>query len=234
MPRTAHTSTPILPALAERWSPRACDATASLAPKDLTASFEAARWAPSASNSQPWRYIVGFRGDEVFRTVVDSLAGWNSAWAPNASALVVAIAQTSDADGSEIPYAKFDLGQSVAHFSVQAQSEGLFVHQMAGTDAEALTQAFHLPAGFEVFHVFAVGKLASSDTLPEKLAERERAPRVRHELSEIVRYEAYEADYNTMGRSRSSSSYVSPPRRGSTSMTTGTWSLGPSPLRSLR
>lgn len=192
MSRTAHTSTPINPVLAARWSPRSFDTTATLTPADLTPAFEAARWSPSANNSQPWRYIVGFRGDETFNKIVPTLAGWNSAWMPNASAIVVAIAQTAGADGTPNHYAIYDLGQSVAHFSVQAQTDGLYVHQVAGTDVEALKEAFNLPAGYEAFVAIAVGKLAPADELPEALAEREKAPRVRHELAEIVRYGAFE------------------------------------------
>lgn len=191
MPRTAHTSVPINSVLANRWSPRAYDATATLTAADLTASFEAARWSPSANNSQPWRFIVGFRGDETFETIAKNLAGWNGAWAPNASALVVTAALTTGPDGGANPYGLFDLGQAVAHFSVQAHSEGLYVHQMAGANIEGLQEAFNLPAGFTVFHTFAVGTLADADTLPAELAERERAPRVRHELNEIVQYGPY-------------------------------------------
>ena len=192
MSRTAHTSTPINPVLAARWSPRSFDTTATLTAADLTPAFEAARWSPSANNSQPWRYIVGFRGDETFNKIVPTLAGWNSAWMPNASAIVVAVAQTAGADGTPNHYAIYDLGQSVAHFTVQAQTDGLYVHQVAGTDVEALKEAFNLPAGHEAFVAIAVGKLAPADELPEPLAEREKAPRVRHELAEIVRYGAFE------------------------------------------
>jgi hypothetical protein len=105
---------------------------------------------------------------------------------------VVAIAQTAGADGTPNPYAIYDLGQSVAHFSIQAQTDGLYVHQVAGTDVKALKEIFNLPAGFEAFVAIAVGKLAPADLLPEPLAEREKAPRVRHELAEIVRYDAFE------------------------------------------
>ena len=192
MSRNAHTSTPINPVLAARWSPRSYDTTATLTPADLTPAFEAARWSPSANNSQPWRFIVGFRGDETFNKIVPTLAGWNSAWMPNASAIIVAVAQTAGADGTPNHYALYDLGQSVAHFSVQAQTDGLYVHQVAGTDVEALKEAFNLPAGYEAFLTIAVGKLAPADDLPEPLAEREKAPRVRHELAEIVRYDAFE------------------------------------------
>ncbi len=192
MSRNAHTSTPINPVLAARWSPRSYDTTATLTPADLTPAFEAARWSPSANNSQPWRYIVGFRGDETFNKIVPTLAGWNSAWMPNASAIVVAITQPVRPDGTPSPYAIYDLGQSVAHFSIQAQTDGLYVHQVAGTDTEALKAAFNLPEGYEAFVAIAVGKLAPADELPEELAEREKAPRVRHELTEIVRYDAFE------------------------------------------
>lgn len=194
MPRSAKTSAPIHPVLAERWSPRAYDTSATLSFADLTAAFEAARWAPSANNWQPWRYIVGFRGDATFQTIVDSLAGWNSAWAPNASALIATIIKETTPDGDPNPFALYDLGQSVASFSFQAHSDGLYVHQMAGTDAESLTKAFNLPSGFHVFHVFAVGTLAAPETLPPKLAQREIEPRVRHELSDIVRHGAYSAE----------------------------------------
>jgi nitroreductase len=178
--------------LAARWSPRSFDNSATLTPADLTPAFEAARWAPSANNSQPWRFIVGFRGDETFNKILPTLAGWNSAWMPNASAIVVGVTQTAGADGTPNPYAIYDLGQAVAHFSVQAQTDGLYVHQVAGTDTAALKEAFNLPAGFEAFLTIAVGKLAPADELPEALAERENAPRVRHELAEIVRYDAFE------------------------------------------
>ena len=190
MSRTAVTSTPIHPVLAERWSPRSYDATKSLTKADLAASFEAARWSPSANNNQEWRYIVGFRGDSTFDTIVGTLAGWNTAWAPNAGALVVAIAETSNADGQANPYALYDLGQSVAHFSVQAHHDGLYVHQVAGTDVDALKTAFNLPANWDAFTVFTVGHLADADALPEPLAEREKAPRTRRELSETVFYGA--------------------------------------------
>ena len=192
MSRNAHTSTPINPVLAARWSPRSFDTTATLTPADLTPAFEAARWAPSANNSQPWRFIVGFRGDDTFNAILPTLAGWNSAWMPNASAIVVGVTQTAGADGTPNPYAIYDLGQAVAHFSVQAQTDGLYVHQVAGTDTAALKEIFNLPAGYEAFLTIAVGKLAPADLLPEALAERENAPRVRHELTEIVRYDAFE------------------------------------------
>jgi nitroreductase len=190
MSRAAETSTPILPTLANRWSPRSYDVTKTLSKADLAASFEAARWAPSANNTQEWRYIVGFRGDATFDAIAATLAGWNSAWAPNAGALVVGAVESTNNDGQANPYALYDLGQSVAHFSVQAHADGLFVHQVAGTDVEALKKAFNLPAGWDAVVAFTVGHLADADALPEPLAEREKAPRTRRPLDETVFYGA--------------------------------------------
>jgi nitroreductase len=191
MPHLAQTSVPILPGLAERWSPRAFETSPPLTQADLIPAFEAARWAPSANNNQPWRYIVGFKGDEVHDIISANLAGWNNAWMPLAPVLVATIAQTAFENGKPNAYALYDLGQSVAHFSIQAQSDGLYVHQVAGTNTTALQEAFNPPAGFEFFHTFAVGRLGNPDDLPEELAERERAPRERLPLDEIVRYSPF-------------------------------------------
>lgn len=191
MSRTAVTSTPIHPVLAERWSPRSYDTSVVLTPADLTASFEAARWAPSANNSQPWTYLVGFRGDDTFNAILPTLAGWNTAWMPNASAIVIAIAQVATPEGKANPYAAYDLGQSVAHFSVQAHNDGFHVHQVAGTDAAALKEAFNIPEGYEALVAMAVGKLAPAEELPEELEAREKAPRVRKDLSEVVHYSKF-------------------------------------------
>jgi len=190
----AQTSVPILPVLEERWSPRAFDPETVLTAADLTAAFEAARWAPSANNLQPWQFIAGFRGDATFQTIANNLMGFNQAWAPGASALVLAIAEKIKPNGDANNYALYDLGQAVAHFSVQAHSEGLSVHQMAGIEREALTQAFNLPAGFEPAVVIAVGRVGDADSLPEPLAEREKAPRERHDFDAIVHFEGYAAD----------------------------------------
>ena len=106
--------------------------------------------------------------------------------APAASALVVAIAETAAADGTPISHAAYDLGQAVAGFSVQAQEEGLAVHQMSGLDAAALAQVLELEERFVPFTVIAVGDLGDASALPEALQERENAPRERRPLTETV------------------------------------------------
>lgn len=185
--RLAETSTPIHPALAERWSPRSFVTTEPIDETVLTAALEAARWAPSASNSQPARFIVGRRGSATFDTIVANLLGFNQVWAGSAAALIVGIAETSDDEGKPRRFAEYDLGQALAHLSVQAQLDGLHVHQMGGIDAAALSAAFDLPANLLPLTVAALGTLDTPDALPnEALRSRETAPRTRRPLADLL------------------------------------------------
>jgi len=184
--RTAATDHPVLDVLASRWSPRAYDAEAAIDEAALRSALEAARWTPSANNTQPWRFIVARRGSAAHAAIVDSLMGFNQAWAPNASALVVAVAETRAEDGRPIPAAVYDLGQAMAHFSVQAHHEGLHVHQMTGFDVDAVRAHFGLDDRFLPVTVSAVGTFGDHESLPDALREREVAPRVRRPLAESV------------------------------------------------
>ncbi|WP_045278238.1 nitroreductase family protein [Microbacterium oxydans] len=184
--RTAPTEHPVLDVLAGRWSPRAYDAQNTIDDAKLNAALEAARWSPSAYNMQPWRFIVAHRGTALFSQVVDSLVEFNQLWASNASALVVAIAETESEDGTAISHAVYDLGQAVAHFSVQAHHEGLVVHQMSGFDPEVVREFADLDARFTAVTVIAVGELGDAAALPEGLQQGETAPRVRRPIAETV------------------------------------------------
>ena len=121
--KTAETSAPIHPTLAERWSPRSFEAAQPIDEAKLTAALEAARWAPSAANSQPARFIVARRGSDAFATIAASLMGFNAVWAGSASAFVVGVAEVADADGKPRRWAEYDLGQALAHLSVQAHHD---------------------------------------------------------------------------------------------------------------
>jgi len=186
--RTADTSSPLLTTLAERWSPRAFDASAEVDDIVLRSALEAARWSPSASNTQPWRFIVARRGTAEFDTIVANLQGFNQAWAGAAAVLIVAAAEVVDAEGHERRWATYDLGQAVAHLTIQAHHDGLHAHQMGGFDPDGLRQAFDLEERFEPVSVTALGVLGDPDSLPDRLRERESAPRSRRPLEEIVRY----------------------------------------------
>ncbi|BDZ48196.1 nitroreductase [Frondihabitans sucicola] len=184
--RTSDTAVPIVDLLDERWSPRSYDVTATLSDEQLTALLEAARWAPSAANLQPRRFIVGRRGTPTFATILANLMGFNTVWAGNAAALVVAVAETTTEEGDVRRWAEYDLGAAMSALSVQAHAEGLHTHQMGGIEVDGLRAAFDLPERLVPVTVTAIGVVDSADKLPEKLAERETLPRTRLPIDELV------------------------------------------------
>jgi nitroreductase len=186
MTKTATTAVPLHPLLAERWSPRGFDRTHELDDAQLTALLEAARWAPSAANSQPWRFLVTRRDEHAHSRLLGVLAPPNQVWAGTASALILVAAETVDENGHPRPWALYDAGQAVAALSTQAQHEGLAVHQMGGFDTAAARTAFGLDRKLSPVVVLAIGLRDAAAELPETLAERERAPRVRHEIDALL------------------------------------------------
>jgi nitroreductase len=184
--RRADTTAPLIHPLVERWSPRAYDPAAEISIDALRTILEAARWAPSANNTQPWRFIVARRGTDAFTSVHDALKGFNQAWADSAAVLIVNIAETADDEGTPRPWGRYDLGQAVAHLTVQAQHDGLHTHQMGGFDPEKIAASFGLADNLEVVSITAIGVLGDVDALPDPLREREVAPRLRKPLDELV------------------------------------------------
>ena len=184
--RGADTESPILPVLAGRWSPRGFDPSAVIDESTLTTVLEAARWAPSASNLQPARYILARRGSKSFAKIHATLMGFNRAWADAASVLIVNVATLPIDETRENPWARYDLGQDVAHLTIQAQHEGLHTHQLGGFDAPALAEAFGLSEHQAVVSVTVLGVLGDADALSPELLERERAPRIRKPLTELL------------------------------------------------
>jgi nitroreductase len=180
------TSVPLTDQLADRWSPRSFDADYVISPDDLTALGEAARWAPSANNAQPARFIVARRGTPTFETIASALRRLNLEWAPRAALLIVGLAETAR-DGQPLRWAEYDLGQAVAHLTVEAQSRGLSVRQMGGFDADALRAAFDLTPELVPVVVVAVGRYdESAADVPAELRERDAAPRSRRGLDEMA------------------------------------------------
>ncbi len=182
--KTARTAAPLHPLLASRWSPRALDPNHRLDEDRLTALLEAARWAPSASNTQPWRFAVTLRGSVEHAAVLEALG--NRAWAHAASALLVVAAETVAPDGAVRPWALYDTGQAVAHLSVQAEHEGLAVHQLGGFDRDCVRSVLDAPEWVEPLVVLAVGRRDDTAELPEPLARREAAPRTRLPLDQLL------------------------------------------------
>lgn len=180
------TDFPLEARIAARWSPRGFDQSHELSRDDIGSLLEAARWSASASNSQPWRFIVTVRGSEDFMRVTRSLKGANAEWAPRAAALIVACARTVDAQGRSLRWAAYDLGQSVAWLTAQAESMGLSVHQMGGFDPEAIARDFDLATDIEPMSVVAVGRFDANAMLADELRVREAAPRERAPLDDLV------------------------------------------------
>jgi nitroreductase len=186
MTRSALTSAPLHPLLSQRWSPRGFDTTHRLPEAQLTALLEAARWSPSANNSQPWRFVVTQRGEPAFERLTSTLAGANRRWAGRASALLLVLAETTDETGSPRAYGLYDTGQAVAHLVTQAEAEGLSTHQLGGFDKAAAAAELGVDPRFTPVVVVAVGQRQDEHGLPEDLATREGAPRERRPLAELV------------------------------------------------
>lgn len=184
--RTATTDAPLLDVLAERWSTRIFDANTPLDEVAFASALEAARWAPSAANTQPWRAVVARRGTAAHARIVSSLAGFNSVWAGSAAALVVFVAETINAAGEPLPWAAYDTGAAAAHFTVQAHAGGLATHQMGGFDRSAITEAFNLGVYCTPIAVMAVGSLGDPAEASDVLVERENAPRTRRPVAESL------------------------------------------------
>lgn len=183
--RAASTSAPLHPLLAQRWSPRAWS------PEPVTSQrarplFEAARWAPSAMNGQPWRFVVGHRGDATWDVLHDALMPGNQPWAESAPLLVLALTQTTDDEGRPRPTAAYELGLAVSQLTVQAHAGGLHVHQMGGFSSDAVRGALALPETMTPYVVLAIGEYGDPETLAEPYRSRELAPRTRLPLEETV------------------------------------------------
>ena len=185
--KIANTQYPIHPLLAERWSPRAF-ADRPIPTDVLGSLLEAARWAPSSRNEQPWRFVVVRREDEAAHTrMVEILSGNNRLWAGRPPLLIVGIAKkTVGQSGTPNSHAWYDLGQAVAHLSFQASAAGLYLHQMGGFDRTKAQTALEIPDDYEPVVTIAVGYLGDVADLPEDLQARERNPRSRRPLPESV------------------------------------------------
>jgi nitroreductase len=171
----------------ERWSPRSFT-NRDVSPADLAKIFEAARWAPSSSNEQPWRYLMGLRNSITHDKIAASLVGFNQSWAPKAPVLILGTTHTkSSRSGNHNAYAIYDLGAATAFLILQATALGLVTHQMAGFNHDAARQALEVPDDYALGSVMALGYQGEPAALPnEKLIENEIAPRTRKPLSEVV------------------------------------------------
>ena len=187
MEKPAETETPIHELIGRRWSPRAFS-DRPVEPNKLRSVLEAARWAASSRNEQPWAFLIATREDpKNFQALVDVLMSANQAWAQKAPVLILTLAHTQwTTEGTPNRVALHDLGLAVSNLVIQATALGLSTHQMGGFDVEAARERFHVPAGWDPVSVIALGYPGEVDTLPEALREREMSQRQRKPLEEFV------------------------------------------------
>jgi len=187
MQKPAPTDFPVHELIRERWSPRAF-ADKPVPQNVLRSIFEAARWAPSSSNEQPWAYLVAPKDDKVsFANMLSVLVEFNANWAKSAPVLAIAVAHLAFAkNNAPNRNAQYDTGAATALLSVEATAQGLAVHQMAGFDPEKARQAFGIPSGWEAIAAIAIGYPGDPASLPQPLKDREMAPRTRKPITEFV------------------------------------------------
>lgn len=187
MNKLATTRYPIHELIRQRWSPRSFDARAVESEK-LIKSLEAARWAPSWRNDQPWRFIVATKEDpEAYQRLFYCLKPGNQRWACLAPVLMIAIAKRGyDHSDQPDPTTLYDTGQAVAQLTFEALAHGLYVHQMGGIHRERIRVSYGIPLAYQPVVALAIGYLGRATDLPPDLQRREEAPRTRLPLSELA------------------------------------------------
>jgi nitroreductase len=175
---------PIFDLLARRWSPRAF-ADRPVEREILVRLFEAARWAPSSGNGQPWRFLVGTKDNPAEHERLASVLNPGNAWAHKAPVLALSVAALDRADKPN-RHSYHDVGLATESLVIQAVSMGLAVHMMGGFNVEMAREVFEIPARHDPVAMIAIGYPGDPESLPEDLRARELAPRQRKPLREFV------------------------------------------------
>jgi nitroreductase len=180
------TDYPILDVIKDRWSPRTF-AKMPVSNHDLNVLFEAGRWAPSSYNYQPWNIIWGVKGDGVYERIFETLVEFNQNWVKNAPVLLLGAYKKTTPEGKDNFHALHDLGQFAANMSIQAQSMGIAVHQMAGLDHEEAKKEFGFPDDYHVATAIAIGHYGGDvQDVPEEVRDAETAARKRKPQEEFT------------------------------------------------
>ena len=185
MEKPAITSLDIHPVIKNRWSPRSFS-DKKVSKEQLNRILEAARWAPSSFNEQPWRFILGIKGDDTWDKLHDCLVEFNQIWAGNAPVLLLSVGKKTSAKGDKNSVYQYDVGQSMAYITLQAEVEGLKSHQMGGFSKTKARELFDIPEDFEPMVMSAIGYQDEPEQLRPNFAEMEKQPRERKSLSELV------------------------------------------------
>ena len=186
MLKKATTAYAVSETIKNRWSPRSFSAQP-LTETDLNTLIEAATWAPSANNEQPWLFVTALKGSPAFDAVWSCLMAGNQPWAQNAGGFIVAVARTTfAANGNANPWAEHDLGLATGFLMLQATEMGLYTHPMAGYDRTKLNETLAIGEGLKALCVLAVGYLGEAEALEEPFKTRELTPRSRKSVEEVL------------------------------------------------
>ncbi len=186
--RARRSDLPVHPVLNERYSPPAFSYRA-VTDAELELVLEAARWAPSSMNEQPWRFLVTRKGGEGYEAMLASLNPSNQLWADKAPVLMLNLVhRTLSRNGQENYHARHDLGLATAQRTAQATELGMGLHILGGFNAEMVRTAFEIPDTYDIVSVIALGFPAGPEGLPEHLKQRELQHSPRRPLSELVHY----------------------------------------------
>jgi nitroreductase len=185
--KAAQTRQPVHELIGQRWSPRAFSER-EVTDEQLISLLEAARWAASSYNEQPWRFIVARKSDpETYEKLAGSLMEVNQLWARNAPILILTLAkQTFSHNGAANHYAMHDAGMAMSNLALQATALGLSIHFMGGFNRDAARTAFQIPDDYELGAVAAIGFAGDPEALSESFRKGELAPRTRKPLSELI------------------------------------------------
>ena len=185
--KLAQTRTPIHELLARRWSGRAIDPTRRVSREQITALCEAARWAASCYNDQPWRFLVfdRFTDAAAWQQAFDCLGEWNQKWVKQSPVLLIACANNNfDYNGKPNRWGSHDTGAAGQNLYLQATAFGLFAHPMGGFDMDKVRATFKIPEQFTPMTMVAVGHPAPAETLDVEYRDAELADRTRQALGE--------------------------------------------------
>lgn len=182
--KNRHARYPVRSLFLKRWSPRAMSGE-KIGVTELMTLFEAARWAPSSYNNQPWRFLYGLRDTEEWSIYFDLLGAFNQKWAKDASALIMMVSKKTFDDGKPSRTHSFDAGAAWENLALQGSLLGLIVHAMQGFDYDRARRDLKIPDDFDLEAMAAVGKPGKKEHLPESIQKRE-FPSTRKALSELV------------------------------------------------
>lgn len=174
----------VLPEIQTRWSPRAFDPNRPVADEDLSAIFEAARYAPSCFNEQPWLYLVS-RDEETRRKILDCLTESNRKWTKNAPVLVIMMSKSTFAHNQKKNrWHQFDTGTSWGYLTLEAERRGLITHGMGGFSVDKVRETFKVPEDITIIAALAIGYYGDKDQLPAEIKARE-FPQPRKPLADM-------------------------------------------------